>query len=47
MAGVAPISVLGTALAVGTAPAEKAGSAAATGQTAYGVLRPRAGPGLR
>lgn len=35
MAGVAPISVLGTALAVGAAPAEKAGSAAATGQTAY------------
>uniref|UniRef100_A0AAU2JGR9 MFS transporter n=1 Tax=Streptomyces sp. NBC_00049 TaxID=2903617 RepID=A0AAU2JGR9_9ACTN len=35
MFGVAPISVLGTALAVGAAPAEKAGSAAATGQTAY------------
>ncbi|UQX05410.1 MFS transporter [Streptomyces sp. RerS4] len=35
MFGIAPISVLGTALAVGSAPAEKAGSAAATGQTAY------------
>jgi DHA2 family multidrug resistance protein-like MFS transporter len=35
MFGVAPISVLGTALAVGAAPAEKAGAAAATGQTAY------------
>lgn len=35
MFGVAPISVLGTALAVGAAPAGKAGSAAATGQTAY------------
>ncbi len=35
MFGVAPISVLGTALAVGSAPPEKAGSAAATGQTAY------------
>ncbi|MDT0611055.1 MFS transporter [Streptomyces lancefieldiae] len=35
MFGVAPISVLGTALAVGSAPAEKAGAAAATGQTAY------------
>ncbi|MGW7348791.1 MFS transporter [Streptomyces sp. NPDC054854] len=35
MFGIAPISVLGTALAVGSAPTEKAGSAAATGQTAY------------
>jgi DHA2 family multidrug resistance protein-like MFS transporter len=35
MLGIAPISVLGTALAVGAAPAHKAGSAAATGQTAY------------
>ncbi|MCT2589428.1 MFS transporter [Streptomyces sp. N2-109] len=35
MFGVAPISVLGTALAVGSAPPAKAGSAAATGQTAY------------
>ncbi|WP_419996258.1 MFS transporter [Streptomyces boninensis] len=35
MFGVAPISVLGTTLAVGAAPAEKAGAAAATGQTAY------------
>ncbi|MFE0734537.1 MFS transporter [Streptomyces sp. NPDC058855] len=35
MFGVAPISVLGTALAVGAAPPEKAGAAAATGQTAY------------
>ncbi|MGW5090228.1 hypothetical protein [Streptomyces coelicoflavus] len=35
MFGIAPISVLGTALAVGAAPAEKAGAAAATGQTAY------------
>ncbi|MFH8974653.1 MFS transporter [Streptomyces sp. NPDC017890] len=35
MFGVAPISVLGTTLAVGSAPAEKAGAAAATGQTAY------------
>ncbi|MFE7135878.1 MFS transporter [Streptomyces sp. NPDC057638] len=35
MFGVAPISVLGTALAVGNAPPEKAGNAAATGQTAY------------
>ncbi|MER5963230.1 MFS transporter [Streptomyces sp. NPDC002057] len=35
MFGAAPISVLGTALAVGSAPAEKAGAAAATGQTAY------------
>lgn len=35
MLGIAPISVLGTALAVGSAPAEKAGSAAAVGQTAY------------
>ncbi|MGC9376794.1 MFS transporter [Streptomyces sp. MH13] len=35
MFGVAPISVLGTALAVDSAPAEKAGAAAATGQTAY------------
>ncbi|WP_037064482.1 MFS transporter [Pseudonocardia acaciae] len=35
MFGVAPISVLGTALAVGAAPPERAGSAAATGQTAY------------
>ncbi|MET9432172.1 MFS transporter [Streptomyces sp. NPDC003036] len=35
MFGVAPISVLGTALAVGSAPPEKAGAAAATGQTAY------------
>ncbi|MFF2776092.1 MFS transporter [Streptomyces sp. NPDC058052] len=34
MFGAAPISVLGTALAVGAAPPEKAG-AAATGQTAY------------
>jgi DHA2 family multidrug resistance protein-like MFS transporter len=33
--GVAPISVLGTVLAVGAAPEEKAGAAAATGQTAY------------
>ncbi|MET9801586.1 MFS transporter [Streptomyces sp. NPDC006368] len=37
MFGVAPISVLGTALAVGSAPAEKAGSAAATGQTFYEI----------
>ncbi|MFD8993741.1 MFS transporter [Streptomyces abikoensis] len=37
MFGVAPISVLGTALAVGSAPPEKAGSAAATGQTAYEI----------
>jgi DHA2 family multidrug resistance protein-like MFS transporter len=35
MFGVAPISVLGTALAVGSAPEQKAGAAAATGQTAY------------
>jgi DHA2 family multidrug resistance protein-like MFS transporter len=35
MFGVAPISVLGTSLAAGAAPPEKAGSAAATGQTAY------------
>ncbi|MFI0979216.1 MFS transporter [Streptomyces sp. NPDC021093] len=35
MFGIAPISVLGTALAVESAPAEKAGSAAAVGQTAY------------
>ncbi|MFH8239029.1 MFS transporter [Streptomyces sp. NPDC018321] len=35
MFGVAPISVLGTALAVGSVPPEKAGAAAATGQTAY------------
>ncbi|NGN63606.1 MFS transporter [Streptomyces sp. A7024] len=35
MFGVAPISVLGTVLAVGASPAEKAGAAAATGQTAY------------
>ncbi|MEV6398357.1 MFS transporter [Streptomyces sp. NPDC051907] len=35
MFGAAPVSVLGTALAVGSAPAEKAGAAAATGQTAY------------
>ncbi|MFD9036273.1 MFS transporter [Streptomyces sp. NPDC059567] len=35
MFGAAPISVLGTALAVGAAPPEKAGAAAATGQTAY------------
>lgn len=35
MFGVAPISVLGTALAVGSAPDRKAGAAAATGQTAY------------
>ncbi|MFB4318761.1 MFS transporter [Actinomadura sp. 21ATH] len=35
MLGVGPISVLGTDLAVGAAPAEKAGSAAAAGQTAY------------
>lgn len=35
MFGVAPISVLGTALAVGAARPEKAGSAAANGQTAY------------
>lgn len=35
MLGVGPISVLGTALAVGAAPTEKAGSAAAAGQTAY------------
>ncbi|MEU5980347.1 MFS transporter [Streptomyces sp. NPDC047315] len=35
MFGVAPISVLGTTLAVGSAPPEKAGAAAATGQTAY------------
>nr|WP_234352267.1 MULTISPECIES: MFS transporter [unclassified Streptomyces] len=35
MFGAAPISVLGTALAVGSAPPEKAGAAAATGQTAY------------
>ncbi|MGH8878891.1 MAG: MFS transporter, partial [Stackebrandtia sp.] len=35
MLGVGPISVLGTDLAVGSAPAEKAGSAAAAGQTAY------------
>ncbi|MFH8446491.1 hypothetical protein ACH4D3_35425 [Streptomyces sp. NPDC018026] len=31
----APISVLGTALAVGAEPAEKTGAAAATGRTAY------------
>ncbi|MET8977515.1 MFS transporter [Streptomyces sp. NPDC004539] len=35
MFGVAPISVLGTNLAVGAAPAEKAGAAAGAGQTAY------------
>ncbi|REE96665.1 DHA2 family multidrug resistance protein-like MFS transporter [Thermomonospora umbrina] len=35
MFGVGPISVLGTELAVTAAPAEKAGSAAAAGQTAY------------
>ncbi|MEV0638634.1 MFS transporter [Streptomyces sp. NPDC050619] len=35
MFGVAPISVLGTSLAAGAAPPEKAGSASATGQTAY------------
>ncbi|MFF5974023.1 MFS transporter [Streptomyces sp. NPDC012769] len=35
MFGAAPISVLGTALAVAAAPPEKAGAAAATGQTAY------------
>ncbi|MEU8775879.1 MFS transporter [Streptomyces sp. NPDC048606] len=35
MFGVAPISVLGTSLAAGAAPPEKAGGAAATGQTAY------------
>ncbi|MFF8604820.1 MFS transporter [Streptomyces sp. NPDC015346] len=35
MFGAAPISVLGTAMAVGAAPPEKAGAAAATGQTAY------------
>ncbi|MFJ8540729.1 hypothetical protein ACIRFH_01700 [Streptomyces sp. NPDC093586] len=35
MFGVAPISVLGTAPAVGSAPEQKAGAAAATGQTAY------------
>ncbi|WP_121714727.1 MFS transporter [Streptomyces sp. E5N91] len=35
MFGVAPISVLGTALASGAAPPEKAGAASATGQTAY------------
>jgi MFS transporter, DHA2 family, multidrug resistance protein len=35
MFGAAPISVLGTTLAVGAAPPEKAGAAAATGQTAY------------
>ncbi|MBE1533179.1 MFS transporter [Actinomadura algeriensis] len=35
MFGVGPISVLGTDLAVAAAPAEKAGSAAAAGQTAY------------
>ncbi|MGV9316607.1 MFS transporter [Streptomyces sp. NPDC003691] len=35
MSGVAPISVLGTTLAVGAAPPEKAGAAAAAGQTAY------------
>ncbi|MEV7563827.1 MFS transporter [Streptomyces tanashiensis] len=35
MFGAAPISVLGTALAVGAAPPGKAGAAAATGQTAY------------
>ncbi|MFE2554747.1 MFS transporter [Streptomyces sp. NPDC059352] len=33
--GAAPISVLGTTLAVGAAPPGKAGAAAATGQTAY------------
>lgn len=35
MFGVAPISVLGTTLAVSSSAPEKAGSAAATGQTAY------------
>ncbi|MFC7898504.1 MFS transporter [Streptomyces sp. NPDC057381] len=35
MFGVAPISVLGTNLAVGAAPPEKAGAAAGAGQTAY------------
>ncbi|ONI92544.1 MFS transporter [Saccharothrix sp. ALI-22-I] len=35
MFGVAPISVLGTTLAGASAPPEKAGSASATGQTAY------------
>ncbi|MFB9205033.1 MFS transporter [Nonomuraea spiralis] len=35
MLGVGPISVLGTDLAVRAAPPEKAGSAAAAGQTAY------------
>ncbi|MGW0602592.1 MFS transporter [Streptomyces sp. NPDC002640] len=35
MFGIAPISVLGTVLAVGAAPEAKAGAAAATGQTAY------------
>ncbi|MER6016450.1 MFS transporter [Streptomyces bluensis] len=35
MFGVAPISVLGTSLAVGAAPPEKAGAAAGAGQTAY------------
>lgn len=35
MFGVAPISVLGTTLAVSSSVPEKAGSAAATGQTAY------------
>ncbi|UJW32973.1 MFS transporter [Saccharothrix sp. AJ9571] len=35
MFGVAPITVLGTSLAVSAAPPEKAGAAAATGQTAY------------
>lgn len=35
MLGLAPISVLGTELAVGSAPQARAGAAAATGQTAY------------
>ncbi|RKT54545.1 MFS transporter [Saccharothrix australiensis] len=35
MFGVAPISVLCTGIAVGSAPAEKAGVAAGTGQTSY------------
>lgn len=35
MFGVAPVSVLGTGLAMGAAPAEKAGAASGAGQTAY------------
>ncbi|WP_424187327.1 MFS transporter [Actinokineospora sp. G85] len=35
MFGLAPITVLGTAIAVGAAPAERAGQASSVGQTAY------------